>query len=111
MKRHRAARVKLSGGQQQRISIARAFLKNPPILIFDEATSALDYESERAVMDSLKTLARGRTTFIIAHRLSTIRNADRIVVLAQGGIVEQGAHDALYAMDGAYAKLYNANEA
>ncbi|HOG01289.1 MAG: putative multidrug export ATP-binding/permease protein [Firmicutes bacterium ADurb.Bin248] len=103
--------VKLSGGQQQRISIARAFLKNPPILIFDEATSALDYESERAVMDSLKTLARGRTTFIIAHRLSTIRNADRIVVLAQGGIVEQGAHDALYAMDGAYAKLYNANEA
>ena len=100
--------VKLSGGQQQRLSIARVFIKDPPILIFDEATSALDYESERAVMDSLKTLSKGRTTFIIAHRLSTIRNADRIVVITYEGIAEQGTHDELYANGGEYAKLYNA---
>lgn len=103
--------VKLSGGQQQRISIARVFLKNPPILLFDEATSALDYESERAVMDSLQTLAKGRTSFIIAHRLSTIRSADRIIVLTDKGIAEQGTHEALYAMDGEYTKLYNAQGA
>lgn len=103
--------VKLSGGQQQRISIARVFLKNPPILIFDEATSALDYESERAVMDSVKALAQGRTAFIIAHRLSTVQNADRIIVLTDNGIVEQGTHQELYAMDGEYAKLYSAQKA
>lgn len=102
--------VRLSGGQQQRISIARVFLKDPPILIFDEATSALDYESERAVMESLKALAKGRTTFIIAHRLSTIRNADRIVVFADEGIAEQGTHEELYALNGMYSKLYNAQE-
>lgn len=102
--------VKLSGGQQQRISIARVFLKDPPILIFDEATSALDYESERIVMDSLKILSKGRTTFIIAHRLSTIQNADRILVLTNEGIAEQGSHKDLYAVGGAYAKLYNAQE-
>ena len=103
--------VKLSGGQRQRISIARVFLKDPPILIFDEATSALDYESERTVMESLKTLSRGRTTLIIAHRLSTVKNADRIVVLADGGIGEQGTHEALYAAGGEYARLYSVQEA
>ena len=102
--------VKLSGGQQQRISIARVFLKNPPILIFDEATSALDYESERMVMSSLKTLSEGRTTFIIAHRLSTVKNADRIVVLANDGIAEQGTHQELYEANGEYTKLYNAQD-
>lgn len=102
--------VRLSGGQQQRISIARVFLKNPPVLIFDEATSALDYKSEKAVMESLRTLAEGRTLFIIAHRLSTVRNADRIVVLTKEGIAEQGTHEQLYAMDGIYAELYNTQE-
>jgi ATP-binding cassette subfamily B protein len=86
------------------------FLKDPPILVFDEATSALDSESERAVMESLKTLSKGRTSFIIAHRLSTVRNADRIIVLTNDGICEQGRHDALYAAGGEYAKLYNAQE-
>jgi len=99
--------VKLSGGQQQRISIARVFLKNPPILIFDEATSSLDYESEKAVMESLTTLAKGRTAFIIAHRLSTIQNADRIIVLEKDGIVEEGTHKELCAAKGVYAQLYN----
>ena len=101
--------VKLSGGQQQRISIARVFLKNPPILIFDEATSSLDYESEKAVMESLAVLAKGRTAFIIAHRLSTIQNADRIIVLEKDGIAEQGTHRELCAANGVYAHLYNAN--
>ena len=98
--------VKLSGGQQQRVSIARVFLKDPPIIIFDEATSALDYESENAVMRSLKSLAHGRTTFIIAHRLSTVKNADRIIVLGDEGIIEQGTHERLYELGGEYAKLY-----
>jgi ATP-binding cassette subfamily B protein len=102
--------VKLSGGQQQRLSIARVFLKNPPILIFDEATSALDIESEKAVMDSLNVLAEGRTTFVIAHRLSTIRNANRIIVLSDGGITEQGTHDELITKNGIYSKLYNAQD-
>jgi ATP-binding cassette, subfamily B, bacterial len=98
--------VKLSGGQKQRLTIARAFLKDPAILIFDEATSALDNESERAVQQALLELTRGRTTIIIAHRLSTVRNADRILVLTEDGIGEQGRHDALMAADGLYAALH-----
>lgn len=103
--------VKLSGGQKQRISIARVFLKNPPILILDEATSALDNESEYAVAKSLNALAKGRTTLTIAHRLSTIRNSDRILVLTDAGIVEEGSHDALMEQGGIYYGLYTmANE-
>lgn len=98
--------VTLSGGQRQRLTIARAFLKNPAILIFDEATSALDNDSERAVQHALLKLAHGRTTLVIAHRLSTVRHADRIIVLGHEGIVEEGSHDALMARDGAYAGLY-----
>jgi ATP-binding cassette subfamily B protein len=99
--------VKLSGGQKQRLSIARVFLKDPPIIIFDEATSALDNESERAVQDSLERLTDNRTTLVIAHRLSTVRNARRIIVLTDNGIDEQGTHDELIALEGAYASLYN----
>lgn len=99
--------VKLSGGQKQRLSIARVFLKNPRILIFDEATSALDNESERIVQESLETLAKDRTTFVIAHRLSTIRNAERILVLTEDGIAEEGTHEELMTMHGVYEKLYN----
>ncbi len=99
--------VKLSGGQKQRLSIARVFLKNPPVIIFDEATSALDNESEKAVQDSLEKLADNRTTLVIAHRLSTIRNAQRIVVLSDAGISEQGTHAELIALNGVYANLYN----
>ena len=98
--------VKLSGGQKQRLSIARVFLKNPPVLIFDEATSALDNESEKVVQDSLETLAKGRTTFVIAHRLSTIRKARRILVLTAEGIAEEGDHESLLARNGIYAGLY-----
>lgn len=98
--------VKLSGGQKQRLSIARVFLKNPPILIFDEATSALDNESEKVVQDSLESLAKNRTTFVIAHRLSTIRNAKRILVLTENGIEEEGTHDELIEKDGVYSALY-----
>ncbi|HIZ22317.1 MAG TPA: ABC transporter ATP-binding protein/permease [Candidatus Blautia faecigallinarum] len=100
--------VKLSGGQKQRLSIARAFLKNPPILIFDEATSALDNESERVVQESLEELAKDRTTFVIAHRLSTIRNAKRILVLTEDGIAEEGTHKELLAKNGVYAALCEA---
>ncbi len=100
--------VKLSGGQKQRISIARAFLKNPPVLILDEATSALDNESERIVQDSLEKLAKGRTTFTIAHRLTTIRNATKILVLTDQGISEEGTHEELMAKKGIYYGLYSA---
>lgn len=99
--------VKLSGGQKQRISIARVFLKNPPILIFDEATSALDNESEKVVQESLESLAKNRTTFVIAHRLSTIRNAETIIVLTEEGIAEKGSHEELLALNKTYAALYN----
>lgn len=98
--------VKLSGGQKQRLSIARVFLKNPPILIFDEATSALDNESEKVVQESLEKLAKNRTTFVIAHRLSTIRNAKRILVLTEDGIVEEGTHEELINKHGVYYQLY-----
>lgn len=98
--------VKLSGGQKQRLSIARVFLKDPPILIFDEATSALDNESERVVQDSLERLAANRTTFVIAHRLSTIRNAEKILVLTEEGIQEEGTHEELLGINGIYAHLY-----
>ncbi len=98
--------VKLSGGQKQRLSIARVFLKNPPVLIFDEATSALDNESERVVQESLERLAQNRTTFVIAHRLSTIRNAKRILVLTENGIEESGTHRELMEKNGVYRKLY-----
>ena len=98
--------VKLSGGQKQRLSIARVFLKNPPILIFDEATSALDNKSERVVQKSLEQLAKNRTTFVIAHRLSTIKNAQRILVLNEDGIAEEGTHEELLKKNGEYAKLY-----
>ncbi len=99
--------VKLSGGQKQRLSIARVFLKNPPILIFDEATSALDNESEKVVQESLEKLAKNRTTFVIAHRLSTIRNAEKILVLTDSGIEEEGTHKQLLEKEGIYARLYS----
>ena len=99
--------VTLSGGQKQRLTIARVVLKDPPILIFDEATSALDNESERAIQAALKTLSQDRTTLVIAHRLSTVRHADRIIVLTDEGVAEQGTHDTLMAAGGAYAALYN----
>lgn len=99
--------IKLSGGQKQRLSIARVFLKNPPILIFDEATSALDNESEKVVQESLEKLAKNRTTFVIAHRLSTIRNARRILVLTEQGIEEEGSHEELLRKGGIYEKLYH----
>lgn len=98
--------IKLSGGQKQRLSIARVFLKNPPILIFDEATSALDNESEKVVQDSLEKLAKNRTTIVIAHRLSTIRNAEKILVLTEEGIAEEGTHQELMEKQGIYEKLY-----
>ncbi|MDO4178801.1 MAG: ABC transporter ATP-binding protein [Phascolarctobacterium sp.] len=98
--------VKLSGGQKQRIAISRVFLKNPPILILDEATSALDNETEKAIQQSLAKLSQNRTTLVVAHRLATIRNVDRIVVISQEGILEQGTHDELIAKCGEYYKLY-----
>ena len=100
--------VKLSGGQKQRLSIARMFLKNPPILILDEATSALDTETEQVIQESLDSLAVGRTTLIIAHRLATIKHATRIVVVDETGISEQGTHDELMAINGTYRRLYEA---
>ena len=100
--------VKLSGGQKQRLAIARIFLKNPPILILDEATSALDTETEVQIQHALAALSEGRTTLVIAHRLATIRNADRIAVVQDGRIIEQGSHETLLDQNGAYARLHNA---
>jgi len=99
--------VRLSGGERQRLSIARAILKNAPILVLDEATSALDSESEREVQRALENLMKNRTTFVIAHRLSTIKNADRIIVVKNGVIIEEGSHEALLALHGEYESLYN----
>ena len=100
--------VKLSGGQKQRISIARVFLKNPPILILDEATSALDNATERIIQESLEKLCAGRTTIVVvAHRLSTIKNADLIIVMKEGDIIETGTHDELIIQKGFYSDLYN----
>ena len=98
--------VRLSGGQKQRISIARVFLKDPPILLLDEATSALDNESERAVQGALRRLSAGRTTVTVAHRLTTIRNADRILVLTEEGVAEEGDHQSLMKRGGLYAQMY-----
>ncbi len=102
--------IRLSGGQRQRLSIARAILKDAPVLILDEATSALDNESERWVQAALETLMQGRTTLVIAHRLSTVIGADRIVVLSDGRIVESGRHEQLMARGGLYSRLYSAGE-
>ena len=99
--------VRLSGGQKQRLSIARVFLKNPPILILDEATSALDNTTEILIQQALDELCKGRTTLVVAHRLSTIKNADEIAVISQGKIIEQGNHNELMKEDGMYAHLYN----
>ena len=98
--------VKLSGGQKQRLSIARVFLKNPPILILDEATSALDNATELLIQKSLDELCRGRTTIVVAHRLSTVKNADKIAVISNGEVIELGTHAELIELDGEYAKLY-----
>jgi len=98
--------LKLSGGEKQRVGIARTLLKDPPILVLDEATSALDTDTEREIQAELRAMSRGRTVITIAHRLSTVADADRIVVLEQGAIVEEGSHEALLASHGRYAQLW-----
>jgi ATP-binding cassette subfamily B protein len=98
--------VKLSGGQKQRLSIARVFLKNPPILVLDEATSALDNTTEILIQNALDELCKGRTTIVVAHRLSTVKNATEIAVVSGGEIIEQGSHNELIALNGVYAELY-----
>ncbi|MDE5601519.1 MAG: ATP-binding cassette domain-containing protein, partial [Clostridia bacterium] len=98
--------VKLSGGQKQRVSIARAFLKNPPILILDEATSALDNATEMLIQDALNKLSKGRTTIVVAHRLSTVKNADEIIVVTGNGVEERGTHEELMEKGGIYKELY-----
>ena len=107
MMQYRRIGTKLSGGEKQRLSIARALLKNAPILILDEATSSLDTEAEIEVQDALDNLMKGRTTLVIAHRLSTIRNADRIIALVNGVIIEEGDHETLLKKKGEYFRLYN----
>ena len=101
--------IKLSGGQKQRISIARAFLKNAPIILLDEATSALDSESEKKIQQALDKLIKGKTTIIVAHRLSTIVDADQIITIHEGKIIEKGTHASLINKGGMYSKLYNEN--
>ncbi|HKK23416.1 MAG TPA: ATP-binding cassette domain-containing protein, partial [Pseudohaliea sp.] len=102
--------LKLSGGEKQRVAIARALLKDAPILVFDEATSSLDSRSEAAVLDALKDLARAHTTLVIAHRLSTVVDADELVVLSEGRVVERGTHDDLLALNGYYSHLWLAQQ-
>ena len=102
--------MKVSGGEKQRLSIARALLRRPHLMVFDEATSSLDIPSERLIQDALQTLLADRTAIIIAHRLATIRDADRIVVIRQGRVQEQGSHGQLLAADGAYAALYRSHD-